>query len=114
MKMFASSLPARTTFCSRDELGSFARDLVAFDMNFVVFEGCGVHWLKGAQANVEREFTNLAAAHADSIEDLRSEMQARGWCCDCARLRRENGLITLAIVEVIGTIDVRRQWHVPK
>ncbi len=67
---------------------------------------------EGAEADVEGDAGDFDAASGESVEDLRSKVQAGGGCCDGASFAGVNGLVALAIGGLIVAADIGRQWHV--
>ncbi len=64
--------------CLVDGGGGAGGDRIGFGMEFVIFDLLDADWLKGSQADVERDFGGLDAALADAVEDFRSEVKASG------------------------------------
>src|SRR6476646_4207378 len=69
-------------------------------------------WLERAQPNVERKFASFSASCPNSIENLRSKVEACGWRRHGTGVFRKYRLVTRAIGDFVVTLDVRRQWNV--
>ncbi len=84
-------------------------------MEAVLFHHFIPQWLKGPQADMQRDLGGLNAARADLLQDLRREVQAGGGRGDRApRLfAGKDGLVARAVVGRVRPVDVRRQRDVP-
>ena len=74
-------------------------------VELVVLEILAIEWLKGAQPDGESDARDMG----DTIQDLRGEMQSRGWRGGGASFAREDGLIAVAIFRAVLALDVRGQ-----
>ena len=93
-------------------LCSLAGDFIAFAVHHVAFQRVAVNRLKSAETHIQRYFADLAAAVADLLQNLRSEMQPRRRGGNGARAFRENSLVSDLIEGFISTVNVRRQRYV--
>jgi len=78
-------------------------------MEFVILDLVDANRLEGSEADVERDFSGLDAAPADTAENLLSEMEAGGGGGYRSALLGVDGLIALAIARRVRAGNVGRE-----
>src|ERR1039458_3817066 len=81
-------------------------------MQFVLLNDFFAHWLKRAQADVQRDLGRLDSALAYALKNFRREVQARRRRGDGAEGFGVDRLVTLPVRGRIRAIDVGRQRNV--
>src|ERR1700719_3817726 len=77
-----------------------------------VGEVLGANRLEGAEADVEGHVFDLHPLCLQSVEDLRSEVEAGGGGSGGARLVGVDRLVAVAVLSLVLAMDVRRQRRV--
>src|SRR4029079_17738492 len=96
-----------------DSAGRPVADLVALRIDSMIFDPFDADWLKRAVADVQRDLYTSSAAGFKRRDESRVEMESCGRRRYRACFAREHRLISIAIRGAVGTLDVRRQRHVP-
>ncbi len=97
-------VPAQITRCGRLDLRRiFRSDLKSLGMKLLA-----ANRLKCSEADVQRHVGDVGAGAAAGIQNLGGKVQSGGRRSDRASLAREHGLVALAILSRIGSLDIRR------
>jgi hypothetical protein len=96
-----------------DRFGSDRGHFVLFGLHAMVVDVIDAHRLKRAIPDVQCDRRTFHTGACERGEQLRCEVQARRRSGDRPAPLRINRLITVAVLGAIGTLDVRRQRHMP-
>ena len=94
-----------------DLVSRFISDPVPLAVKLVIFDTILMHRLESSQADVKCEFGCFNSASCQLLQDLRREVQTRGWSSYRSTLACIDRLITFAVAGSIVASDVRGQWH---
>src|SRR5262245_53906234 len=78
----------------------------------MIFDAFDAHWLKGAVANVQGDLRKVHAPKPQRVDERGWEMQTSSRRRNRPAAPREYGLIPVAILPAIFSLDVRRQRNV--
>src|SRR5271165_7042573 len=105
--------PAITPRCIQLASGRLG-ERVAFRVKVDILHALHANRLKCPQSHVQSDVRDAHAMSANSVDDLRREMQARRWSRHRSALLRVDRLVALAVSLHIGTMNVRRQRDMPQ
>src|SRR5690348_1028852 len=82
-------------------------------MQLMILEVFAIHWLEGAEPNVQSDVRDTGSGRADAREDLGREMETGCGSSHRAALAGDNALVTVAIFGTVLAFDVGGQRHMP-
>ena len=98
--------------CVVDRVGRLSRQRISLGMQLHVSHLFDTQWLECPQAYVKSEMADLHAACSNLIKDGGREVKARSRYCDRTAMLREDSLVAIAVITVIGVANIGRQWYV--